>query len=175
MGREDSSAGIATAYAVVATDESEIRMMQDEPSGPSTRPSIRVAPIGFLDKPGAPDCSATTTTWEDDFFDGDDYVVAVFDLDYDRMVCYYSQLSWTAYIASLFIPNCLVLGLCCGVPCYINKNVHWAVRSQHVALTRDGVRFVQEQRQTLWGFPCTDSGTSITMVRTCRSMSQPLC
>jgi len=45
-------------------------------------------------------------------------------------------------------------------PCYLRKNVRWNVQSQHVAVTRDGIRFVREKRPTCWGWQCTDSGKS---------------
>lgn len=50
-----------------------------------------------------------------------------------------------------------MLGL---APCYLRKNVRWNVTSQHVAVTRDGIRFVRDKRQACWGMPCTDSGKS---------------
>lgn len=148
---EKSPSIITNAYAVVSND--------DESATVATavvdlqRPAVRCVPPAYAHIP-----ETQGLTWTDEFFDDDDDVVAVFDLDYDRMVAYYAQLSWTAYIASIFIPNCFMLGLCFWVPCFLNQNVNWSVRSQHVCLTRDGVRFVREKRHTLHGFDCTDIG-----------------
>eukprot|EP00913_Durusdinium_trenchii_P029232 g27401.t1 len=41
---------------------------------------------------------------------------------------------------------------------YAPQNVEWDTRSQHVALTIDGIRFVKERRKTCCGLSCTDQG-----------------
>lgn len=106
---------------------------------------------------------AASLSWQDDYFDDDDNVeediVAVFDLDYDEMERYWEKVSWTSLGASLLILPHLawiaVLGL---APCYLRQNVRWSIRAQHVAITRDGIRFVRERRPTCWGSACTDAG-----------------
>jgi hypothetical protein len=107
---------------------------------------------------------AASVSWQDDYFDDDDDdadedIVAVFDLDYDEMERYWEKVSWTSLGASLLILPHLawiaVLGL---APCYLRQNVQWSIRAQHVAITRDGIRFVRERRPTCWGNPCTDAG-----------------
>jgi uncharacterized membrane protein YfbV (UPF0208 family) len=101
-------------------------------------------------------------TWNDDFFDDyneqhdhedGDRIVAVFDFDYTGMECHYKTLSWSCFATTAiclpsFIPL-LVLGL---VPCYINPNVRWNVRAQHLAVTsRNGIVFCHDTRPTCWG------------------------
>jgi hypothetical protein len=97
-------------------------------------------------------------SWDDDFFDNEDGVVAVFDLDYDAMEVYYSKVGWGCYASTLCCPNIFTLATIAMTPCYLGRNVEWNVRSQHVAITRDGIRFVQERRPTCWGMSCTDAG-----------------
>ena len=102
---------------------------------------------------------ARDLTWSDDYFDEqDEDIVAVFDLDYDQMETYYSNVSWVAYGSTLLCPNIFWFLTVFGTPCFLRRNVEWSVRSQHVAVTRDGVRFVKERRPTCWGMPCSDAG-----------------
>jgi len=110
---------------------------------------------------------ARNLTWEDDFFEqeGEDGIVAVFDLDYEQMETYYESLSWTGYAFTCLCPNVFWTISLLGAPCFLRKNVQWAVRSQHVAITRDGVRFVKERRPTCWGLACSDAGKISKTVR----------
>lgn len=157
MGRiENSTPVITNAYVVVAND--------DEPRTSAVdlaRPDVRRVSGAFSNIP-----ETVGLAWTDDFFDDDDDVVAAFDLDYERMITYYGQISWAAYIGSIFIPNCFWLGLCFGVPCYLNSNVNWDIRSRHVAITRDGVRYAQGMRKTLWGTSCSNAGKIARTVNT---------
>merc|ERR1712226_1621509 len=104
-------------------------------------------------------------SWRDDFFqdyfseNDEDEIVAVFDLDYDRLESHYKCLSWSCLgVSSICMPSIipwLLIGL---VPCHVNKNVGWSVRSQHVALTKFGILRVQEERPACWGGPyCTQN------------------
>jgi hypothetical protein len=104
-------------------------------------------------------------SWTDTYFEDDDDVVAVFDLDYDNMENYYTAIGWVGYGATLVCPSFFWTGFLLGVPCLLRPNVQWHVRSQHVAITRDGIRVVRERRPTCWGLPCTDAGKSSRTVR----------
>ena len=91
--------------------------------------------------------------WRDDFFDDEMMVdspttnslVAVFDLDYGAMERHHGTIGWLVLGATAFcMPNlmpCLCLSL---IPCFLNQNVQWNVRAQHVAITTDGVVFVHD-------------------------------
>jgi hypothetical protein len=116
--------------------------------------------------------------WQDGFFDDDpefrcgcddgtspspssppSSIVAVFDFDYDLMESYWEKVSWTSLGAALLLlPHLAWIALLGMAPCYVRRNVRWAVRSQHVAVTTDGIAYVRERRPTCWGQPCTDSG-----------------
>jgi hypothetical protein len=140
---------VANAYAVVDNNEVIVptaRVVEFD------RPDFHTTSSAYAHIP-----ESIGLVWNDDFFDdSDDHVVAVFDMDYERLISYYRSVSWLAYIGSIFVPNCWWLGLCLGVPCYLNENVNWSVRSQHVAITQNGICYVQAKRKTLWGSSCTD-------------------
>jgi hypothetical protein len=129
--------------------------------------NVPMASVVELDRPNLRTVSARNAyipeaiglVWEDDYFEdyNDDNVVAVFDLDYDKMIAYYRSVSWLTYAITLCFPNCLWLSCLLGVPCYLNENVDWSIRSQHVAITKTGICYVQEKRKTLWGCDCTDA------------------
>lgn len=100
------------------------------------------------------------TTATDTFFEGEEGVLAVFDFDYEEMIRFNTQLSWARF---LFAPPAWISVTCCH-PCFINQNVEWTARAQHVALTVDGIRYVREQHPTCCGLYCTDSGKTAQTV-----------
>lgn len=99
---------------------------------------------------------AQNLIWEDDFFEDEEGVIAVFDFDYATMESFYVKAGW----ASMAFPPIFVMGLIGLVPCFLRKRVQWDVYSKHLAVTRDGIRFVREKRKTLCGCACTDAGRS---------------
>eukprot|EP00567_Pseudictyota_dubia_P002817 CAMPEP_0197446862 /NCGR_PEP_ID=MMETSP1175-20131217/11688_1 /TAXON_ID=1003142 /ORGANISM="Triceratium dubium, Strain CCMP147" /LENGTH=301 /DNA_ID=CAMNT_0042978027 /DNA_START=117 /DNA_END=1022 /DNA_ORIENTATION=- len=98
--------------------------------------------------------------WDDDFFDGDSEVLAVFDFDYVTMEDFYTSTGWAYLLGTMIYPPVFVLAVAGLTPCFLKRNVQWNVRAQHVAITRDGIRFVRDRRKTCWGLPCTDAGRS---------------
>ena len=100
-------------------------------------------------------------TWTDSFFDDDEErVIAVFDFDYDAMEQYYTSVGWVGLGATMLYTPFFLVSLLGLAPCYLRKNVGWSSRAQHVAITRDGIRFVRDRRPCGWGMPCTDAGKS---------------
>lgn len=99
-------------------------------------------------------------TWTDTFFDDEDDVIAVFDFDYDSMEKFYTNIGWASVASTLLYTPLFIAQLVGLVPCFLRKNVQWNARSQHVAITRDGIRFVRDRRPCCWGLPCTDQGKS---------------
>lgn len=97
---------------------------------------------------------AAGTPAADEFFNGDAGLVSVWDFDYDTIIDFKSQLAW-AQLA--FIPP-LWAASCCCYPCFLRKQIEWKTRAQHVALTVDGIRYVQDRHPTCCGFSCSDRG-----------------
>jgi hypothetical protein len=91
----------------------------------------------------------------DEYFSGEEGTLAVFDFDYDTIIDFNTTWGWSCFT---FNPLCWVPGCLCCVPCCLRKNVEWFARSQHVALTVDGIRYVKEQRKSCWGVHCCDKG-----------------
>jgi hypothetical protein len=98
--------------------------------------------------------------WTDTFFDEEDDVIAVFDFDYEKMENFYTSVGWATIGATLLYTPLFVLSLVGLAPCYLRSNVRWSTQAQHVAITRDGIRFVRDKRQACWGMPCSDQGKS---------------
>lgn len=90
----------------------------------------------------------------DAFFEGDSGLVSVWDFDYDLIIDFNTQLRWAQ---CLLIPPMWSSSICC-YPCFLKKNVEWKTRAQHVALSVDGIRFVQDKHPTCWGLHCCDRG-----------------
>lgn len=113
--------------------------------------------------------SNALNTWTDTFFDDDDDIVAVFDFDYDSMISYYTKLTWLiftlitisgpVFASIIFIRRYWPLWILYYLVLYfLRANVIWNVRAQHLAITRDGIRFVRNRRPFLCGLPCSDLG-----------------
>ena len=154
-----SESVVTNAYVVVDSEENvpTARVVEFD------CPDLRTVSAGNAHIP-----EALGLVWEDDYFDdfdGHDNLIAVFDLDYEKMIHYYRSISWLSYGITLCFPNCFWLGCLLGVPCYLNENVNWSIYSQHVAVTKTGICYVQEKRKTLWGCDCTDAPKKIVTVR----------
>ena len=102
--------------------------------------------------------------WTDLFFQDHDDIIAVFDFDYPTMESYYKKLGWTVYGSTILCGGIFWTGFFLGVPCYLNRNIKWNIRNQHIAITQDGIMFVHDQRPSCWGLPCTDINKSVTFV-----------
>jgi hypothetical protein len=152
---------VASAYAVLPKEDSDTATATATVVELS-RPALRTVSPAYAHLP-----EARGLAWADEFFDDDDddNVVAVFDLDYENMENYYTSLGWTCLGTTLFCPNIIGFALVGLVPCYLRSNVRWNVQAQHVAITRDGVRFVHDKHATCWGYPFSDNGKSSKTVR----------
>jgi len=98
-----------------------------------------------------------TLKWEDTFFDQEEGLIAVFDFDYEEIASFKKKVT----VASMLFPPVLIFGtLFACLPCLYQFQVDWEVYSQHVAITRDGIKFVRDRRKTCCGLSCTDAGKS---------------
>jgi len=93
---------------------------------------------------------------DDTFFvdAGEHGLVATYDFDYGLIESFNKQLRWAGFILA---PPAW-LSCCFCVPCFLNKNIEWDARSQHVALTIDGIKYVRNKRKSGCGFTCQDKG-----------------
>lgn len=115
---------------------------------------------GVLENDAGDILEASRVTWEDTFFDGEDDIIAVFDFDYALMEDFQVKVGWATMLGSLFIPPLIVGFLLALQPCFLRRRVQWDVYSQHLCITRDGIRFVRNKRKTCFGCACTDAGKS---------------
>lgn len=115
---------------------------------------------GVLENDAGDILEASRMTWEDTFFDGEDDIIAVFDFDYALMEDFQVKVGWATMAGFLFLPP-LIVGFLLGLqPCFLRRRVQWDVYSQHLCITRDGIRFVRDKRKTWFGCACTDAGKS---------------
>ncbi len=98
-----------------------------------------------------------TLRWEDTFFDQEEGLIAVFDFDYEKIASFTKS---TTCVYMLFPPVLIFGTLFFCLPCLYQQQTDWDVYSQHVAITRDGIKFVKDRRKTCCGLSCTDAGKS---------------
>jgi hypothetical protein len=93
--------------------------------------------------------------WEDDYFTDTEGIIAVFDFDYEKTINFFWDVQKAQYCIA---PHLLILtSLCCG-PCIAYMNIEWSVRAQHVAVHRDGIKYITDKRKAGCGFSCQDVG-----------------
>jgi len=163
--KSDLSSTISTLGASTATDEEQYALATPLVLQNVDAESLYVdQPVKTLDAKYAKLAKLRQELkWNDKFFDeegNDDDVIAVFDFDYDNMETFYTSMGWASLASTCLYTPLFVASLVGLVPCYLRKNVEWSTRSKHVAITQDGIRFVQERRPCCWGLPCTDRGKS---------------
>lgn len=98
--------------------------------------------------------AAMGTPAADEFFNGDQGLISVWDFDYETIIGFKTQFE---YAKLIFVPPMWLSCLCC-YPCFLKQNVEWSTRAKHVALTVDGIRYVQDRHPTLCGLPFSDRG-----------------
>lgn len=98
-----------------------------------------------------------TLRWEDTFFDQEEGLIAVFDFDYEKIASFTKK---TTCVSMLFPPVLIFGTLFYCLPCLYRLQIDWDVYSQHVAITRDGIKFVKDRHKTGCGLNCTDAGKS---------------
>ena len=119
-------------------------------------------------------------TWDDGFFrnEGEDAdVVAAFDFDYEQMVDFFFQTqlliqlvlvgALSAYIlilaevsSGILWQTFVLLGLDAILVerFLLRQQIKWQSYAQHIAVTRDGIRYVNDKQKSCWGIPIFDIG-----------------
>jgi hypothetical protein len=165
---------VVSAYAVVPDKDDDaapaVTVIEAERLGRVNSPyqeSCTASSYGLYTSAYAHIPEARNLKWTDPFFDeseNDSDIIAAFDFDYDGIETYYTKVGWTIYGSSLLcnvVFTTLTLGL---YPCFLKRNVSWSTRARHVAITRDGIRFVSEGHPTLYGCACSDHGKVTKMI-----------
>lgn len=81
----------------------------------------------------------------------------MFDFDYQQVASFQKTVaSVSMLVGSLCLYPCLS-SLCCYPCCYQNQ-IDWDVYSQHIAITRDGIKYVKDTRHRHCGLACQDAG-----------------
>mmetsp|Transcript_99626 Transcript_99626/g.321198 ORF Transcript_99626/g.321198 Transcript_99626/m.321198 type:complete len:252 (-) Transcript_99626:150-905(-) len=91
---------------------------------------------------------------EDQYFANDHGLNVPFDFDYEAIIDFNTKKKWAEFV---FVPVSWISVICC-YPCFLSQNVEWTAEAQHVALTIDGIRYVQEKHPSYCGMSCTDVG-----------------
>ena len=99
--------------------------------------------------------ASPAVTWTDQHFAETEGVVAVFDFDYRGVIAFDWQKQQAQWL--LCPPFALLSGVCC-TPCFAFKNIVWTTEAMHVAVHQDGIKFVNDKRQSQWGLACCDQG-----------------
>jgi KIX domain len=158
----------ATAYAVVPDKDDDaspaVAVIEAEPLGKVNHEyheAYSEGSAGLYASAYTHIPEARNLKWTDSFFaesenDGD--IIAAFDFDYDGIESYFAKIGWTVYGTALCLPTIFTILTLGMYPCFIKSNASWSARARHVAVTRDGIRFVVERHPTCYGSACSDAG-----------------
>ena len=96
----------------------------------------------------------------DEFFKNDPDVLKTYAIDYEVAFKFQNDLAWAGLKGMLFAPPSCVTVPCCmvGQKCFGEDNIRDRVYAQHLALTRDGIRYVVDQRKTACRLDCQTAG-----------------
>jgi hypothetical protein len=134
----------ATLAALLGLAErAELATMVRTSSGSGDQSSVVVADPGF--------------SWEDKYFADTEGVVAVFDFDYEKIINFDWEVTTTLW---LICPQSCIIGSLFCQPCFAYQNISWRTKAQHVAVHRDGIKYVTEKQNSGCGFQCQDIGKS---------------
>jgi hypothetical protein len=92
--------------------------------------------------------------WDDKFFEREEGLVAVFDLDYAEISAFRKSVG----CAMMLFPPVLIFGLLGCYPCMYRQWIDWEVYAEHVAITRDGIKYVKDKHRTGCGLACQEAG-----------------
>lgn len=101
------------------------------------------------------------------FFAGDDQVLKSYDFDYDKIIEFDNEVMCATVLMPCFWQ------FCCFIPCW-RANNYDSARAQHLALTRDGIRFVYDKHPTSCRLSMCDEGRTSKTVPFVRAMP-PAC
>jgi len=96
----------------------------------------------------------------DTFFIGTQGLLSVWDFGYEKIIAFEKRKQNTQLLTS---PRKCISCLCCSL-CFLNKNVEWKTKAQHVALTVDGIHYIHDKHPTMCGLSCTDKGLKSKVV-----------
>ena len=92
----------------------------------------------------------------DPFFAKDSDVLKTYSIDYDKAAAFEKEVA-----CSNMIVGGLPFSLICSAPCYFafeRDNIDDRVRAQHLAITRDGIKYVVDKHSTGCRLECQDQG-----------------
>jgi len=84
----------------------------------------------------------------DPFFDGNPDVLKSYAFDYDAIISFDTDLQWSNMLVSLCSPFCGCCPcVCLGFHVFTKPNVRDLANATHLAITRDGIRFVVDRHK----------------------------
>lgn len=101
-----------------------------------------------------------TAELKDRYFEGQDGILKTYQLDYDAIVEFDKAVAWSGLVGAMFFPPSMpfaLLGLCTYSTC-IGPNIRDAARATHLAITRDGIKYVVDRHPSGCRLDCQEVG-----------------
>lgn len=99
------------------------------------------------------------TDFKDHFFDGQD-VLKTYEIDYDAVAAFDTEVAWSNFVGMAFFPPTLPFALlgCATYSCLTVPNVRDATNATHLAITRDGIKYVVDRHHAACRLDCQERG-----------------
>lgn len=96
----------------------------------------------------------------DKYFEGQDGILKTYEIDYDAVLAFDKDVAWSGLIGAVFFPPAIPFALC-GMCCYqgyIVPNIRDKANATHLALTRDGIKYVVDRHHSACRLNCQEVG-----------------
>lgn len=103
--------------------------------------------------------AAPVQEFQDPFFYGQD-VLKTYEIDYEAVAAFDADYAFSQLIGGLFFPPAIpfVLCGCCVFNSFTKPNIRDKARATHLALTRDGIKYVVDRHPTGCRLDCQEAG-----------------
>ena len=93
----------------------------------------------------------------DPYFKDDPDVLKTYSFDYAKIVAFEQDLHFSNLLGNILCPPCLLLGCMSYFACE-KQNIDDKVKAQHLAITRDGIKYVVERHAEGCRMECQQQG-----------------
>lgn len=99
-------------------------------------------------------------TFVDKYFEGQDGILKTYEIDYDAVIAFDKDVSWSALVGLCFVLPAMPVALCgmLGYSSCIVPNIQDKTNATHLAITRDGIKYVVDRHHSLCRLNCQEVG-----------------
>ena len=100
-----------------------------------------------------------TASFQDPYFEGQD-VLKTYEISYSKVQSFDRDVAWSGLVGGLFLPPTIIPALCgmAAFSAFAGPNIDDKAKATHLAITRDGIRYVVDRHPTACRLDCQEAG-----------------